>query len=347
MNGARLVLFGGLALMLAGCEPEAPEPEDMEAFEEPAGWTILAEVPEARTEVSVTTDGERIYMIGGFLEAEGDERPPAARDMYVYDPVTDEWENYGEIPGGTHHAAFVHVDGRLYVLGGYIDNSFDPADQVWIYDIDAGEWSEGTPMPTPRGALAYTVLDGKIHTIGGTVEDIDALEHEQHNTDSPDSSVGTHEVYDPANDDWTRHAPMPTVRNHHVAKAVDGRIVVTAGRAGRDFTMTVTEIYDPETDDWTEGAPLPTGRSGVAGERLDGWVYVFGGETFDEGAERTFSEAERYDIHEDVWDELVPMPTARHGLGAAVVDGRIYVISGGPGPGFTFGTANERFSPGG
>jgi hypothetical protein len=39
------------------------------------------------------------------------------------------------------------------------------------------------------------------------------------------------------------------------------------------------------------------------------------------------------------------MPTARHGLGAAVLGGSIYVIAGGPQPGATFSSANEVFTP--
>jgi hypothetical protein len=44
---------------------------------------------------------------------------------------------------------------------------------------------------------------------------------------------------------------------------------------------------------------------------------------------------------------MVPMLTARHGLGSAVVDGRIHVISGGPTPGGSFSNVNEVFSPSG
>ena len=39
------------------------------------------------------------------------------------------------------------------------------------------------------------------------------------------------------------------------------------------------------------------------------------------------------------------MPTARHGLGEAVVGQSIYVLSGGPKPGGTFSSANEAFTP--
>jgi hypothetical protein len=39
------------------------------------------------------------------------------------------------------------------------------------------------------------------------------------------------------------------------------------------------------------------------------------------------------------------MPTPRHGLGAAAVAGRLYVLSGGPFPGASYSAANEFFTP--
>ncbi len=39
------------------------------------------------------------------------------------------------------------------------------------------------------------------------------------------------------------------------------------------------------------------------------------------------------------------MPTVCHGLGAAAVAGKIYVISGGPTPGASAAAANEIFAP--
>ena len=39
------------------------------------------------------------------------------------------------------------------------------------------------------------------------------------------------------------------------------------------------------------------------------------------------------------------MPTSRHGLGAAALENRIFVISGGPRPGGSYSAANEVFTP--
>jgi hypothetical protein len=90
---------------------------------------------------------------------------------------------------------------------------------------------------------------------------------------------------------------------------------------------------------------VPTGRSGVAAVALGGWVYLFGGESFDP-VRRTFAEAERYHPGEDRWEAMPPMPTARHGLGAAAVGDAIHVVAGGPEAGFAFSDANERLVPG-
>ncbi|GGX98785.1 hypothetical protein GCM10007160_28150 [Litchfieldella qijiaojingensis] len=292
-------------------------------------WSQMAPLPEQRTEVSVATDGERIFLAGGFKQA-GERSATAPRTLFAHDPGDDRWEALTELPRGVNHAGLEYHDGRLYVIAGYDEATFDPIDDFHIYDIDADEWRSGPAVPTPRGALATAVLDGRIHAIGGTTYGRE--------------DVGAHDVYDPQSDEWSQLATMPTPRNHHRAAAIDGRIVVLAGRDDTTFRLTTNEIYLSEEDRWEEGAPVPSGRSGVAVTVLDDWVYLFGGETF-APEERTFDEAERYHPEEDRWESLPAMPTARHGLDAAAVDGAIYVIAGGPEAGFAFSDLNERLIP--
>jgi Kelch motif len=45
------------------------------------------------------------------------------------------------------------------------------------------------------------------------------------------------------------------------------------------------------------------------------------------------------------WIAKAPMPTPRHGIGAAVVDGRIYVAGGGTRPGFARTDVQEMYTP--
>ena len=72
---------------------------------------------------------------------------------------------------------------------------------------------------------------------------------------------------------------------------------------------------------------------------MNEWIYVFVGES----ENGTFDANERYSPRLNRWEVMAPMPTARHGLGAAVVDGYLYVLSGGPTPGGSFSNLNEIF----
>ena len=70
-------------------------------------------------------------------------------------------------------------------------------------------------------------------------------------------------------------------------------------------------------------------------------MFVFGGEA----PSGPFKQAEAFDAKSNGWSRYTGMPTARHGLGAAAVAGRIYVISGGPTPGDSVSATNETFMP--
>src|SRR5215210_6545602 len=95
-----------LVLALAGCTGSAQEPATRQV------WQQRAALPEARTEVSVTTDGRLVYLAGGFGQVNG-QQPSAPRTLYVYDPAADSWSSPGSIPEGMNHAGLVHLDGKL------------------------------------------------------------------------------------------------------------------------------------------------------------------------------------------------------------------------------------------
>lgn len=325
-----------LALLLAACGTTADSHSTVRAR-----WESRAPVPEGRTEVSVATDDSLIYLIGGYGRGEG-RRPSAPRAILAYDPAADRWTTAGEIPEGLNHASLAAVGGRLYIIGGFRGSSRSATGAVRIYDPAQRSWRDGAPMPTARGALAVAVLDGKIHAIGGNAASGVGLEPHEHGAAARDRSVGTHEVYDPSQDSWTRLEPMLTARNHLGAATIAGKIHVVGGRVPGDMELTTHEIYDPATDTWEAGPPMPTGRSGIAVVAHRGRLYVFGGETVRRFSSRTFDAAERFDPGTGRWERLPPMPTARHGLGAAAFGEAVYVLSGGPRPRLTLGAANER-----
>jgi hypothetical protein len=74
---------------------------------------------------------------------------------------------------------------------------------------------------------------------------------------------------------------------------------------------------------------LPTARSVITSQVLFGNIFVLGGES----EEGTFSENEAYNPETDNWVIMKPMPKGQHGLGSAVHEDQLHVITGGPNPG--------------
>jgi N-acetylneuraminic acid mutarotase len=249
------------------------------------------------------------------------------------------WSAATPLPESRTEVSATVYEGELYIAGGLAP--VGGATAVWVYDPAGEDWRElttlpeqrhhaGIPMTTPRGAHATVVLDGRIHAIGGTIL-------------GASTSVGTHEVYDPASDSWETLAPMTHNRDHLGAAVLDGRIHAAAGRDGVSAALRVLEIYDPQQNAWSSGPPLPTGRSGVGVAVLEGRMYVLGGETFGP-AGRTFDEVERYDPGTNAWQQVAPMPTARHGLGAGALGDALHAVAGGPQPGLTYSAVHERLT---
>ncbi|MFW9998387.1 MAG: Kelch repeat-containing protein [Candidatus Odinarchaeota archaeon] len=92
-----------------------------------------------------------------------------------------------------------------------------------------------------------------------------------------------------------------------------------------------TASISQEAGTWTQKANMPTARFFPGSAVVDGKIYVIGGALVWEGltsvAEQT-SVAEKYDPAANTWTRCTDMPTTRHGLVAAAVDGIIYTIGG-------------------
>src|SRR5919107_1214454 len=99
-------------------------------------------MPSERSEVAVAEVGGKIYVVGGFS---------GQRELEIYDPAANRWSRGTPFPHPLHHAATVGWNGKLYVLGGYVEG-WTPTKAVHEYDPASDRWRELGPMPTARGA---------------------------------------------------------------------------------------------------------------------------------------------------------------------------------------------------
>lgn len=112
----------------------------------------------------------------------------------------------------------------------------------------------------------------------------------------------------------------------------------------------LAQVYNPKSGAWTELAPMQIARSGSAACTLKGKIYVIGeycahtkGPTkaakmmkngvfavtggWHASTENT-DKVECYDPKTNQWTMCAPMRERRYRPGAAVVDGKIYVLGG-------------------
>ena len=264
----------------------------------------------ARQETAVVALGGEVYVLGGYVTGAN-----FVDWVEAYDPETDSWRRLADLPARMHHANAAAVGGKLYVLG-FLGSRFAADGSGFVYDPQADAWAPVASMPRERrrGASATAAIGDKIYVAGGF----------------RGSAVAEFDVYDPAMDTWTPLPDLPRPLDHGAFGAT-GDTLVLAG--GRDTDVSAVDgrvhLFTPGVDDtWREGSPMPTPRGGLASAMLDGKLYTFGGEGNRDDPAGVFATVEAYDVARDRWEALEGMPTPRHGMGAAALDGAIHVPGG-------------------
>jgi N-acetylneuraminic acid mutarotase len=142
---------------------------------------------------------------------------------------------------------------------------------------------------------------------------------------------------------WESRSPLPDAVEGPSTASVGNLIVAAYGFSALTGDSNQTRVYNIAQDSWSLGSPAPGPASseGIAVGHGDS-IYALGGRN---GAG---NDNNRYTPTTDTWTVLAPMPTARDGLGAAVLGDSIYAIGGrpetsGPCSGFTQFDNVERY----
>jgi N-acetylneuraminic acid mutarotase len=254
----------------------------------------------------VVAVGGRIVLVGGF-----DRELDIVARVDAYDPATDTWSTWPDLPVALTHANATSVDGRLYVLGGL--EGVDFAGSAATFRLDAGTWTRLADLPVgdERGASGVAALDdGRLVIAGGSDGDL---------------TLASVLAYDPGADSWSRLEDLPSPRSHPVAASIGGTLYVVGGLSQVDGTDPLDQVLALGADGhWTARAPMPSARGGCASGVVDGRFVCAGGETATEVVKAT----EAYDPERDTWATLAPMLTARAGTYGAVAADGLHVPGG-------------------
>ncbi len=314
-----------LALALVACTSTTPSPSASaqpsaaaSASAAAASWLRETDAPFARLEMAVAVHDGRVWLAGG-LSPFGE----ALTDVEILDPTTGEWSDGPSLPASVHHAALVSDGDRLLLIGGYLGSAFNrPTDIVLALADGDDAWQPGPSLPEPRAAGAAAWDGARVVYAGGVGDGIEA------------------DVWALTGEAWASIGAMREAREHLAATSdLDGRTWLMGGRVG-GLTSNLGTVELVQGTEIAFLGGLPTPRGGVAAFHA-GTVgaCLTGGEAPD----RAFVTVECMAADGTV-TTLPDLAEPHHGHGAAVVDGTVYVLLGGPEPTLSAGSTVESLT---
>ncbi len=150
-------------------------------------WAKAKDITHPRSCTAISVVNGEIYAMGGRgWSGIQNEPDPYLSSVEVFNPKTNQWQKRTEMPAPkTSHTASI-IDGKIYVIGGYVGEGNEVKNLATIesYDPATDCWTQEPDMLIGKSGHTTEVVDGKIYIFGGS----------SHFGKDPLTSV---EVYDP------------------------------------------------------------------------------------------------------------------------------------------------------
>ncbi len=226
------------------------------------------------------------------------------------------WQAAAPLPEAVVGGRAGVVDGKVYVMDGYLNYQYDPSTNTW---------TAKKPMPTPRLQFGMAVWQDKIYVIGGGK----GVDSTNYRWSLLSDAV---EVYDPSTDTWQTKQPMPTARVQLQASVVNGQIYLVGGKEDNQNKVNLNEVYNIANDSWSTAEPIPYAVYSYTSAVCDDKIYIIGGQSL-QAPILNLNYAQIYDCANNSWSFSAPMPTSVTYAAACATTGeaasrRIYVIGG-------------------
>ena len=306
----------------------------VQGAQEQSSWTSLTPMPTARGELGVAVVSGKIYAIGGISGG----LPLNTNEQY--DPATNQWTDEAPLPTARSGFAIAVYNDKIYVIGGTVSDGFVGNNEV--YDPATNSWETKASMPTPRSDFCANVVNDKIYLIGG----------KKYSGSSPYfNETDVNEVYDPATNNWTTAAPIPTGVYGYASAVLDDKIHIVGGSRnpvllGSGVFVNFHQVYDPQTGNWSLAAVLPSvvtygAAAATTGVLAPSKLYFIGG-SFSNGVS---DKTQVFSLDNNSWSAEASMPTPRAYLSVAVVNDILYAVGGFDGQNWL--NAIEAYKPAG
>lgn len=267
---------------------------------------------------SVETVGARAYLIGGI--ASGGVDAVDSFSTIVSATTTQPRPSLTEARGGTATAV---IGGRIYVIGGTIQDASDPtkyrATNLSILPEAETSWTAETVYPEALAYLNATASASHIYVLGGF------------DGSAPVDRRAELRSWTPGAGAWTLEITWPFVLNSCGFVWMDGRIYQVGGLK---FDSPTPSVCATDVRSWAPGeaattveTSLPTGVAWNAAAAVNGRIYSIGGSTNITGTAMT-SAVYSWAPGEVSWTSEPSLAAGLRSFGCSVLQGKI-IIAGG------------------
>ncbi|RZI95011.1 MAG: hypothetical protein EOP39_29955, partial [Rubrivivax sp.] len=162
------------------------------------------------------------------------------------------------------------------------------------------------------------------------------------------------QVYDPVSNSWALGPSLPSGRFASAGAALNGKLYVLGGwnlSNAASASLASVSAFDTAGNAWAAEAlmPMPTARNAAAAGVISAQIHVVGGRSpgIRSNDHLSLATHEIYNPLTNSWQTAAAMPTARGGIAAAVLNGKLYVFGGEAttASGSTVSNAVERYDP--
>jgi hypothetical protein len=201
-----------------------------------------------------------------------------------------------------------------------------------------GRWEREGSSPLARDELDAAVIGDRVFLVGG---------HAQFAERRPQRRWSLEEVlaFDSKRGRYAAAPSLPEPLDHAAAVAHEGNLYVVGGYSNESTSNRLWR-YSPATRRWTRLAPMGQARGGLDAAVIGDKIYAVGGKGpgFPDLDTDPYATLEVFDIPTGRWTRGPDMPTARHHLGVAAVDAKLYAVGGREADDLSLG-AVEAFDP--
>ena len=221
------------------------------------------------------------------------------------------WQSHSALPEPRTEVAAAVAAGEIVTVGGLVESGGNTA-RTDAYSIAADRWRRLPDLPVAVDHAAAASANGRVYVVGGYGGD----------------RLPLRSVFVLERGSWRELARLPDARGAAAAAIAGGKLYVVGGIDGRRSLARIAFALDLRTGRWAR-IPGPSPREHLAATASGTRVFALGGRSA--GIDTNTTRFEAYDPVRRRWTQLAPVPQARGGTGAALVNGSV-VSAGGEQP---------------